>query len=369
MRFQVYKNFSFTIVIILLLTTPFLGCQTKNHQHNKGDLIIGVKIYNIDGDMKTLFEEWEKLGINTVFASVSLINDEFRVLARDHDIEIFIIIPLFFDPDTLQVNPDLYAITDSGEKAVEEWVEFVCPSREDYREQKIKYIKSLIHNLQPDGLSLDFVRHFVFWEKVYPNRKPDSIPNTCFDTHCLKKFETDRNILIPDSLIDISGIAEWIKKICLEEWTEWKCNLITSMIRDVTQQAKQINPEIKVNVHAVPWRQIDFGNAIQIIAGQDFSDIAPFVDIISPMTYAHMVKREPDWISSVVEEIATQAECKIVPSVQVSKAYLTKPLTVTEFKQCVIEALKLPSSGIILWSWEQLDKSPEKKEIFRNISK
>jgi uncharacterized lipoprotein YddW (UPF0748 family) len=361
----------FTILIWLIILVPIfncMGCSKKENRSEKDDQIIGVKIYNHEGDLSELYAKWNDLGINTVFCSTSLLsNAEFRTLAREYSIETFIILPIFFNADTLQENPDLYAITNQGKNAKEEWVEFVCPSREDYRKRKIETIKKFIREIDPDGLSLDFIRHFVFWEKVYPDREGHSIANTCFDSHCLAKFEKDTHISIPNSLANESEISEWIINNHLDEWTEWKCSLITAMIREITKEARQIKPEIKINVHAVPWRQTDFNNGIKQIAGQDFSKISAVADILSPMTYAHMVKREPAWIHSVVQDIAGQANCKIVPSIQVNKAYLSEPLTVEELAQSVTEALKPPSSGVIFWSWEQLNKNPEKLNILKSL--
>jgi len=363
------KKYIFNNLILLFITLSIVkwaGCSQKAVSNKKNDRIIGVKIYNTDKNFSELYDKWKNLGINTVYSSVALMsNNEFRALAKKNNIETFIILPIFYDPDTLQVTPDLYAITNHGRKAKEEWVEFVCPSREKYRKRKIANIKRLIQKLDPDGLSLDFIRHFVFWEKVYPDREPHSIPNTCLDSQCLSKFEKDSDISIPNSLKDESEITEWIANNHLQEWANWKCNLITSMITEIKNEAKQIKPGIKINVHAVPWRQNDFNNAIEIIAGQDFSQISAATDILSPMTYAHMIKREPAWIHSVVQEIADQTECKIVPSIQVNKAYLNESVTVKEFKQSVIEALKPPSSGVIFWSWEQLEKNPKKMKILK----
>ena len=121
-------------------------------------------------------------------------------------------------------------------------------------------------------------------------------------------------------------------------------------------EAKKVNPGIKVNLHIVPWRQDDFDNAIRRIAGQNLSALAEYADIISPMTYSHMLKREPDWINSVVGEIAPQINCKVIPSIQVNEAYLTQTLSAEEFEQTLIEALKPPSSGVFFWSWEQLGR-------------
>ena len=363
-----HKKYIFWI-IILCVAWSLIGCSGKRSEVAfSKDRMIGVKIYDYDGSLPELFEEWKNLGINTVFTSASLdSNPEFRQLARQYKIAIFIILPIFFNPEALNANPKLYALTDRGTPAVEEWVEFVCPSREEYRRQKIEYIMNLLRDLNPDGLSLDFIRHFVFWEKVYPDRKQGDIPNTCFDDHCLQKFQADRNILIPDNFKNTAEIAKWIHTNCLAEWTEWKCELITSMIRDIADEARKIKPEIKINVHAVPWRQTDFDNSIKTVVGQDFSKIGAIIDMISPMTYAHMVQQKPEWVSSVTSDIASQVKCNVVPSIQVNKAYLDESLGFEEFEESLIEALKQPSAGVIFWSWDQLVENPPKKEIVRAL--
>jgi uncharacterized lipoprotein YddW (UPF0748 family) len=173
--------------------------------------------------------------------------------------------------------------------------------------------------------------------------------------------------MIPDSLEDSKAIAEWIRTSHSDEWTDWKCGLITAMVKDIVTEVKKIKPEIKVNLHVVPWRKDDFDHAIKRIVAQDFSALTEYTDIISPMTYAHMVRQDPAWINSVVTDIDEQADCKIIPSIQVNEAYLTEPLTKEEFEESVIEALKPPSSGVFFWSWEQLESRPEKKEVLKEI--
>jgi hypothetical protein len=360
-----------SLFIVNLLLFGLLGsCKKEKAVEDESgeDRIIGVKIYEYEGNLPVLFEEWRRIGINTAFVSESLASrDEFRSLAKAMDIAVFIIFPVFYDPESLEEVPDLYAITDQGEQAKEEWVTFVCPSRQDFRKQKIGLAKDLIERLNPDGLSIDFIRHFVFWEKVYPDRTLESMVNTCFDERCMRQFQKDTEIEIPRSMDSVPKTARWINQNCLSEWTRWKCGLITSMIGEIVAEVRKIKSQILINVHAVPWRQTDFGGAIRIVAGQDFAKIAPIVDFLSPMTYAHMVKREPPWIHSVVMDISHQADCRILPSIQVKEAYLKDRLSVEEFRASLTEALKPPSQGVVFWSWEALDSEAEKKDVIADL--
>jgi uncharacterized lipoprotein YddW (UPF0748 family) len=330
------------------------------------DLLIGVKIYEHGGDFGKLFLEWRRLGINTAFVSPALeSNREFRELARKNGLATFIIVPIFFNAEELEKRPDLYAFTARGEKASDDWVKFVCPTRQDYRSQRIEYVRNLVRDFNPDGISLDFIRYFVFWEKVYPDRTLESLPQTCFDSSCLDAFQKEARLKIPPELSGIPQKAQWILKNHLQEWTQFKCGVIAGMVKELAAAAKQVKPGVEINVHAVPWRREDFGGAIRIIAGQDLARIAPLVDYLSPMCYHHMVLREPAWVHSVIEDVYAWTKGHVLPSIQVGEAYITAKLSPSEFKDALAEALKPPSKGIVFWNWDALNKSPEKKEIVR----
>jgi hypothetical protein len=106
------------------------------------DRVIGIKIYEYDGDARTLFDALAQMGINTVFASETLCaNADFRQRARERKMKVFLIEPIFFDAQALKADPDLYAITSRGERAREDWVEFVCPTREEFRQRKITALR------------------------------------------------------------------------------------------------------------------------------------------------------------------------------------------------------------------------------------
>lgn len=365
-----YKKISCWIAVGFLLIVLGSLSPGKVFPGPKKDLLIGVKIYDYSGDFGSLFEEWRRLGINTAFVSPALESkQEFRSLAKKTGVATFIIVPIFFNAEELEKRPDLYAITAQGEKAGDDWVKFICPTRQDYCSQRIEYVKNLVREFDPDGISLDFIRYFVFWEKVYPDRTLGSLPQTCFDSSCLEAFQKETGLKIPSNLSDASQKAQWIFANHLQEWTQCKCGVIVSMVKDLAEGARQVKPNIKITIHTVPWRREDFGGAIKIIAGQDLAQIAPLVDYISPMCYHHMVLRDPAWVHSVVEDVYDWTKGQVLPSIQVGEAYITAKLSSAEFKDALAEALKPPSEGVVFWNWDALDKSPEKKEAVRAVVK
>jgi len=357
-------------LLALSLILPFglmpgaAGAETPNSP------MVGVKIYEYAESFPKLFEEWRSLGINTAFVGAALGADpEFKALAKKNGITTFLIFPVFFDAAALEKDPGLYAVKSGGQRAEDDWVKFICPTREDYRSRKIEEAKRLVREVDPDVLSLDFMRFFVFWEKVYPDRTPDSLPDTCFDTSCLEAFEKEMNVHLPADLsgAETAAKAKWVLANHAPEWAEWKCRTIAGMVKLLAAAAREVKPSIKINIHTLPWRKADFRGGIETIAGQDVVRLAPLVDYISPMCYHQMVRRTPAWVHSVAQEVYDRTQGRVLPSIQVDKAYIDDPYTLAQFKEAVTEALKPPSLGVVFWSWDALNKAPDRKEALKAV--
>ncbi|MGE5360147.1 MAG: hypothetical protein ACM3NQ_14115 [Bacteroidales bacterium] len=336
----------------------------------EGERIVGVKIYDHKGDVRKLFDDFAGLGINTVFASETLCADaDFRQQAREHRTKVFVIMPIFFDAAALKDDPGLYAITNAGERAKEDWVEFVCPTREEFRKRKVDAVRDAVVRLQPDGVSLDFVRDFVYWEMVGPDRKPETLPDTCYCPHCLARFSADTGIVLPADVKTAPQAAEWISRNQQARWIQWKTGVITSVAQNLEAAARQAKPGIQVNLHAVPWRTNDFGGAIRRVAGQDFKALSQLTDFLSPMCYTLMLHRDASWIRSVVQDIGSMSTCPILPSIQVRPEYPGDDVMSTrDFTDAVKSALAAPSRGVILWSWEHLVQEPEKMAALKKLT-
>jgi len=332
--------------------------------------IVGIKVYEHKGDMRKLVDRFAELGINTVFANEALCgNADFRRQARERKMRVFVIEPTFFDPEALKADPDLYAITSKGERAKEDWVEFVCPTREEFRRRKVTALRDAVMRLQPDGVSLDFIRYFVYWEMVGPDRKPETLPDTCYCPHCLARFSADTGITLPPDIKTAPQAADWISRNQQERWIRWKAGVITSMVQNLEAAARQAKPGILVNLHAVPWRTNDFGGAIRRVAGQDFRALSQLADFVSPMCYTLMLHRDASWIRSVVQDIGAVSSCPVLPSIQVRPEYPgDDAMSTADFEEALKAALATPSRGVIFWSWDHLAKEPDKMAVLKKLA-
>jgi hypothetical protein len=347
-----------------------IGCQGPPIDRGTGP-IVGVKIYETDRDLKEFFDEWTDLGVNTAFVSRKIASrDEFRELAARTDVDVFVIFPVFFAPDELAEEPDLWAITGDGERAKEDWVEFACPSREDFRERRIEQAVEIARMCQPAGLSIDFIRYFTFWEMVSPDRDPETLPDTCYCPACLEAFAEYARLEPMSIPTEPQQAAVWIAANAADRWVDFKSATITSMAAEIAAAAREVDPAIVINIHVVPWRAGDYDDAITRVAGQDRPALSEIADYLSPMCYSFMLHREPAWVASVVEDVASSASCPVLPSIQVASAYREgEVFSPADFEAALHSALEPPSAGVVFWSWDHIEANPEKKEIIRRAAR
>ena len=64
--------------------------------------IVGIKIYEYSKDLNSVVDRWKDMGINTAFISKELAaNTSFRQLLKENNINVYIIFPVFYDPELL----------------------------------------------------------------------------------------------------------------------------------------------------------------------------------------------------------------------------------------------------------------------------
>jgi hypothetical protein len=148
----------------------------------------------------------------------------------------------------------------------------------------------------------------------------------------------------------------------------YKVQIITSMAEEIAETVRDVDPDILVNLHIVPWRRDDFDGAITRVAGQDSLALSEIADYLSPMAYSFMLERPPDWVASVVEDLANGSDCPVLPSIQVSPAYRQgETFSAADFEAALRAALEPPSAGVVFWSWDHIQADPERAEIIRRV--
>jgi peptidoglycan/xylan/chitin deacetylase (PgdA/CDA1 family) len=81
-----------------------------------------------------------------------------------------------------------------------------------------------------------------------------------------------------------------------------------------------------------------------------------------------MLERPPDWVHSMVVNLARDSTAPVVPSIQVGEAYRPGVVfSAAEFEEQLRAALEPPSRGVVFWSWEALAKEPEKRAAVREV--
>lgn len=352
------KYLSLSALIIVLILSK-ITCR----DNGKKDPIIGIKLYQSIQLNDSLYWQWEELGINTVFISHTSITDKELIPdLRRHGMRIFIIVPIYFDAELLAQDPSYYSIRGNDRRAWEDWVAFVSPFHEGYRRQKIKLIRDLVRQYQPDGISLDFLRFFVFWERIRPGDTLKIEEYSCFTPSAIENFESWLGQKIPIPPDSIRQLSAYIALNHSQAWQDWKCHTIAVMTEQIVDAAKKVKTDLLINYHIIPWRRDEYNSAIMAIAGQDIRQISPFVDFFSPMCYVDILERSPLWIDSLLEDMAQNTSKPIIPNIEA--------LDDSRFDETLRRSLASPSSSVILWYWEKLIQSSNAQSTlkkYRNL--
>ena len=298
-------------------------------------------------------------------------------------IDLWLLAPFFYHDDNngaivsgaLGRAPN-WAICNDGELAWERnnphgghpsgsWLRMVCPRDEEYLDYRINYLKLELRKCNFTGVSLDFMRHYVYWEGAHNGTDLNKLRNSCFCDVCVGEFmktitlnatqqaEWDGFTTVPEKADFILGnpIRQFL-------WTSFKCATIDETIKKVLYDLRLEFPDLKANLHAVPWAQNDFGGAIRKIAGQDFELLSKRLDQITPMTYHRLVLHPAQWINYVTSDVVNVVNGKIpiIPVIE-GRANANLGDVDRDYEDALINAIKSPSAGVVIWRFEALTES------------
>lgn len=280
------------------------------------------------------------------FSSAFVKEDEELVKEiKEAGFSVYIEVPLFVGEHLWEKFPACRPITEEGTPLQKfEWYAGVNPSIPEVREFCMEKVRRAA-KLPVDGIWLDFIRWPCKWESPSPK-----LVQTSFDDLTIDLFSRETGIEIPP--LNPKERATFIIKNYLKEWTNWKCNQITSFV----SEAKRVTGNKKLGLFLVPWRFEDFGGAVLSIIGQDVTKLKKYVDVFSPMVYHAMCGRPVEWISEIASWIWKLTEKDMLPIIQVVD--VPRSLSETEIEKAIDAALYAPgSSGVIIFSLQHLNRN------------
>ncbi len=316
-------------------------------------------------EVQTMINQWNLLSVQSVY----LLNSHVKPLAiqdilRSYSGDIWVIFQLLlakenegFPIATLSTGQAAVGIDDGS------WLEMLCPRGKNSDgitiiQKRFEEIKEAIQDLSPVGISLDFIRTFIFWENIEEDRNSETFPRSCFCEKCQEAFFDWTILDKPKDCETLTDQASWILKNHSEKWEEFTAYTISQFVHELVASIREVSSSIEINLHLLPWMSDDFDGALKRVAGQNIKELSSSVSQFSPMCYAPMMKRPFSWIPEVVENMQIESENKpIIPAIQISSMYGSPELSNEQFESMISETSKTASDGIILWPWETITKS------------
>ena len=388
-----YKLIFYCILAVLLVAAISSYTGGKKIEYNTDvysvpveDRIIVAKLFSRlnASDLQYRVEVAQRLGANQflIFSDQVLREGAAEVLSNS-GIDLWLIAPIFYNDDNqgtaaaslaflekLGREPK-WAVCDDGLPARQEggWLRTVCPNDREYMDCRIESFKPALRACKFTGISLDFIRYFLYWEGTRPYTNPQSLRSSCFCDVCVEEFaNTSNNIKTAINGVISGGantveVAAFIKKNYINQWANYKSGKIDKTIEYILAELRKEFPNLKSNIHAVPYTSVDHNGAIKSILGQDFALLSRRVDQISPMTYNVMCERPAQWLNDVTTNIVgvVNGRVPVVPTIQGNAGGITN----SDYEAMIINALKPPSSGIVIWQFERL--SEERIDIIDRI--
>jgi hypothetical protein len=244
--------------------------------------------------------------------------------------------------DFWQRFPDSRPITASGEPAPQQdWYRPLRPTHGEIRELRLNQLETLVTALPLDGIWLDFIRWPARWEKA-DLRLYDS----SFDEDTLARFVEERGIDLPTR--DPQEAAAWILDRVLDEWIDWRCQLIERFVVEAVERIRRHRPATQVGLFTIPW--ID--DNLRRIVGQDLSRLGAHVDVLSPMVYHRLCARSTGWIGEVSGWVMAQTNAAVWPVIETLPPPDSYPAA--EFAEVLGQARQGGSGDLILFKLDGL---------------
>jgi hypothetical protein len=327
-----------------------------------------IEVRGIYGSPEPFWErgyDLSELGINAVFIHSGSIDRQMLDKVRAAGIKIYAEFAALNGKNYVENHPDAWPINKNGEKADQaSWFMGVCPTNTEFRKYRMDQLRNLLKSFDLDGVWMDYVHWHAQFEEPAP-----ILPETCFCSSCLSKFEKSAGIHVPGS--STSKKAQWILENKDPEWRDWRCRVIQSWAKEMRQIIRQEKPGALLGIYHCPWEDGEFNGARRNILGLDYDMLRDVVDVFSPMVYHGRMGRDPEWVADNIEWFSRRLKIdrKTCPKVwPIVQAY-DDPYRITpsEFEQVLRGGLQSGSTGVMMFTSDAVARDEEKIRIMQKV--
>ncbi|MBA3975889.1 MAG: hypothetical protein C0504_16915 [Candidatus Solibacter sp.] len=322
-----------------------------------------VPVRGVYSDPRPLWNAGHKLsglGINAVFVHGGSINQTLFDRATAEGAKVYAEFATLNGKGYVEKHPEAWPINEKGEPApAASWFMGVCPTDPAFRQYRVKQLEDLLSKFNLAGVWLDYFHWHAQFEDPHP-----ILPETCFNTSCLRAFQKSAGIKLPSE--DPAAAARFILSKHETAWRRWRAEVLLDWAKQFRSIVKQRRPNALIGVYHAPWTDSEHSGARYRTLGLDIPLLAPVFDVFSTMVYHGRMGQSPAWVGENVKWLVGQVgPSKVWPIVQATGE--PTPISAQEFESVMRKAVEPGSTGIMMFTTRAIAEDPAKTEVLRRL--
>jgi len=227
----------------------------------------------------------------------------------------------------------------------ERLVQGVCLSQQAFLEEIEAALLDGLRSFKPAGIWFDYLTYGGWFETPNPD-----LQESCFCAECIAEF-------CEATGIDATTPAE-ILGTYADSWTQHKCERVAKYAARYAALVRTRLPGCIIGAYMCPWTLREYNGALRRIFAQDYTLLAPTIDVFTPLIYVKKSGRTPAWGRELLDQMGS-----FVP--QSNKVQLI--LDVLDYPDSLVATAEAsnPSWGIQMFGGAQVFEDPETAGIFR----
>lgn len=288
--------------IALLFIVFMVSCSSQHETKIPCYAWLGGPGNATDADLKAQFDDLKKKGIDGLLYSAgqdAAVYRRISKIARDAGMKFYAWIPTLTQNKNPKMKPEWYAVNGIGESAFDKpayasHYHFVCPNRKEIYNYLDSMYTSIADIPEVDGIHLDFIRfpdvilarglwkkYGLTMDREYPQY------DYCYCYKCVADFKAKTGI-------DIKAVKDPSQ---VEEWKQFRYDLITNLVNHLTEVIHARNKEINAAVFPGP------NSIARKIVRQEWDKWN--IDAFYPMNYNDFYLEGTKWIGDMCREGVT----------------------------------------------------------------